>query len=89
MGKVNPNKRPASEADVRRAYKDGLREGFKLSLDLTLHALVCDMEISDEDLDKFNHYFNALLRSYNDGTLKRKEIVQNMMDEKGMEVIEI
>lgn len=89
MGKVNPHRRPASQADVDKALRRGMREGFKLSLDFTLHALMCDMEVDEEFLDKFNHYFNALLRSFNNGTLKKNEVVQNMLEERDLEVYEI
>ena len=89
MGKVNPNRRPASQADVDKALRRGMREGFKLSLDFTLHALMCDMEMDDEFLERFNHYFNALLGSFNAKGLKKNDVIQNMLDEKELEVYEV
>ena len=44
MKKVNPRKRPASEADVKRAWEQGINDGVTHSMSIILTVLV----------DKFN-----------------------------------
>ena len=44
MKKVNPRKRPASEADVRRAWETGVNDGVTNAMSIILTVLV----------DKFN-----------------------------------
>ena len=44
MSKVNPRKRPASEADVKRAWENGVNDGVTEAMSILLTVLV----------DKFN-----------------------------------
>lgn len=89
--KTKPSRVPRSQADVDKAYRDGSREGLKLSLDITLHALMCDMECSEEFLEKFNHYYNVGLSGIKAGkkVLTKEDIRRNLLEERNLEVVEV
>lgn len=89
--KKRPSTVPRSEADVQRAYREGAREGLKLGLDITLHALMCDMEQSEEFLERFNHYYNSGLASVKAGkkVLTKEDIRRNLLEERNLEVVEV
>lgn len=87
--KTNPRKVPATQADVDKAYKDGCMEGLRIGLEITLHALMCDMELDEEFLIKFNHYYNVGLDSFTKKYIKRTDLIKNLMYERQLEVVTV
>ena len=85
MKKVNPRKRPKTQADVDKAYDAGMMEGLKLFFDIALLTLA-DLGLNDEGLDAFNKRFNKMVECCLDGEMKPQDIRETLADEKGWEV---
>lgn len=84
--KINPNKKPKTEADVKRAYSDGFQDGMKDIMDLMIYTLGTDMEESDEWLDRFHDRFMKNLECHVHGELTSYDMRTTAYSEKGWEV---
>ena len=82
MKKVNPRRKPASVADMNRAYRDGC----VLTFDLMLFTLATDMEVSPEWLDTFHDRYMAHLRAYKAGYITQKDLRDALKQETGWEL---
>ena len=80
-GKVNPRRKPASFADINRAYRDGC----VLTMDIMLFTLATDMEVSPEWLDKFHARYMAHLQAYKTGYISQQDMRDSLKEETGWE----
>lgn len=87
--KTPPSRIPVNKGEAEKRYRDGLREGVKICLDITLHALMCDMECDEAFLDRFNHYFNVGLDGFGKRYITKDDIRRSLIDERGLEVVEV
>lgn len=76
--KPNPNKVPRTQADVDKAFQDGINTGAELTINLFLYALVDKHNASQEELDVFAKEVNGLAESINEGYLSFAD-VQNVL----------
>jgi len=84
--KTNPNKIPRTAADVLKAYDNGVETGAKMMLDVMVYTLGCDMDMSDEWLDKFHERFMKNMDCHINGELTARDMRQTAYFEKGWEV---
>ena len=87
MKTTNPRRIPKTQADVDRAFDDGMMHGMRLFLDVAILALA-DMGMNDEGLELFNKRFNATLECRLHGELNRRDIHDALKSEKGWEIVE-
>lgn len=84
--KTNPNKIPRSQADVLKAYDQGVDAGAKMLLDVMVYTLGCDMDCSDEWLDHFHERFMKNMDCHINGELSSRDMQSTAYAEKGWEV---
>jgi len=84
--KPNPNKKPQTEADVRRAYGEGYHDGMKDLMDVMVYTLGSECEMSDDWLDFFHARFMKTLDCHLHGELTTYDLRKTMYAEKGWEV---
>lgn len=75
--RVNPRRRPASYADVGKAFN----RGIEATLDIVCWVLKEKMHFSDEQLAEFNRQFNRHLDSINRREISQKDLRDAMSDE--------
>ena len=86
MGKkVNPKRRPMSEADVRKAWSMGADFGMTFCVKGFLYILK-NHGASDEDVHQLNGEFEDLLDSYNRGDITQEDIDSVLQEEFKLEV---
>lgn len=63
MRKVNPNRIPRTQADVDRAYSDGMDFGCEFALNVVLYVLKDKHDAPDEDIMQFRDEFMYVIDS--------------------------
>ena len=84
--KTNPRKIPKSAADVVKAFDNGVETGAKMMLDVMVYTIGCDMDMSDEWLDRFHERFMKNMDCHINGELTTRDMRQTAYFEKGWEV---
>lgn len=80
--KVNPHRRPATQADVKKARDEGIRIACKV----TLFVLRNYFGFGEKRLRRFWGYFEDYAVDIGNGKLKIAEVDAVLMDEYGIEV---
>lgn len=83
--RTNSRKIPKSQADVDRAYEQGVNKGLEMFLDVTLLTFD-DMGLSDEFVEKFNIKFNSNLKQWLSKRISQHDIREALLQEKGWSV---
>ena len=81
--KKNKGRRPSP------GKTNGVLYGMRLSLDATIHALMCDMEMDEDFLERFGHYYNVCLDGMKERYITSSDLRRNMFDERGLEIKEV
>lgn len=83
---INPKRIPRTQSDVDRAYDLGVEAGGKMVLDLMVYTLGCDMDCSDEWLDRFHERFMKNMDCHVHGDLSSHDMRKTAFAEKGWEI---
>lgn len=81
MAKKNPNKIPRTQADVDRAFMDGMAFGIQGGIELFLYVLVDKHNATQEELDTFAGEVNSLCQSVNEGYVTFADIRKMLTEE--------
>lgn len=81
--KVNPKRKPRTEADVRRAYAHGHEKGTERSLVITLYLLQDKYNATDEDLQEFAAAYNKISEEIREGRITEADLRNVMKEEYG------
>lgn len=84
--KPNPNKRPCTEADVKRAKAQATDDALRLSLYITLYVLLDKFGFSDEQLARASQYINRTAQEVSEGRIKWSDIMTVLKDEYNVEL---
>ena len=84
--KTNPLKIPRSQADVDKAYADGVDAGRLDIIDVVVYTIGADMDLPEEFLDRFHDRFIKNLDCHINGELRTKDLRYALYAEKGWEV---
>ena len=68
---------------------DSVLYGMRLSLDATIHALMCDMDMDEDFLEGFGHYYNVCLEGMKERYITSSDLRRNLFDERGLEIKEV
>lgn len=79
--KKNPNKIPRTQADVDRAYWDGVNDGLDGGIQMMLYVLVDKHDATQEELDTFGAEVNSLAESINEGYASFADIRRVLSEE--------
>ena len=79
--KVNPNRRPMSEADVRKAWSQGADFGMNFCLKVFLFILKDKHEASDKDILQLDAEFGQVIDAYNRGDIKQEDLDSVLIEE--------
>lgn len=79
--KPNPNKIPRTQADVDRAFMDGMAFGIEGGIEMFLYVLVDKHNASQEELDTFGAEVNSLAESINQGYASFADIRRVLSEE--------
>lgn len=85
--KINPRKRPASYADVMRAYQEGFDKGITGALSIMLYTLQDKFAADESQLQEFADAFNYTLDSLNRGFITQKDLEAVLKDEYGTTIV--
>lgn len=86
MKKTNPRNRPATQADVKRAWGEGFEAGVALHLDVMIFTLGTDFSLPDVWLEKFHERYMAHMDSYAKGYLTQEDMRKTTLAEKNWQV---
>lgn len=84
--KTNPRDIPRTEADVRRARRQGQEEGTKRSVYIMLYVLADKLGFRDEQAAKTWMLFKRAVDEVNEGKLKWQDIERTLKDEYGYDI---
>lgn len=74
----NPRKIPRTQADVDRAYKDGMNAGIQVLLTMATYALKDKCGADDELIRRFSHAVTDVCDSMNRGYVSYADIVKDL-----------
>lgn len=80
-GKVNPRRRPVSQADVEKAKKEGTRAAMRQLLYLMLYILIDKHDAPMEDIQQLAQEVNYYSESISEGRVTWKDIERVVRDE--------
>ena len=83
--KVNPRRRPATQADVKAALVEGIDLGVKQAIKMCLYILVDKHNAPPEDVRQLNEELAWLANAINDGRISWS-FVDAVLDENHLEV---
>lgn len=83
--RTNSRKIPKSQADVDRAYEQGVNDGMLMFLNIALLTFN-DIGCEDEFLERFNKKFNSNLESHVKRFINERDITDTLKSEKGWEI---
>ena len=86
MKKVNPRRRPATAADVQKAYDLGKSEAIELALSVSCLSLMDIFSPTDEQMQAFNRKYQQNVSAIVDGTIKYQDVLDTLKDEYDLEV---
>ena len=81
MRKVNPNRIPRTQADVDRAYSDGMDFGCEFALNVVLYVLKDKHDAPDEDIMQFRDEFMYVIDSVAKKYLSYPDIQKALSDD--------
>lgn len=81
MKKVNPRKKPVSQADINKAKKQAMEDSMRHLLYLILYILIEKHEAPREDIHKLASEVNYYADSITQGYLNWKDIERVVVDE--------
>ena len=85
--KVNPRKKPATAADLKKAADVGFNNGICGALTIMLYTLKDKFGTTDEELKEFADAFNYTLDSINKGYVKLKDLQKVISEEYGIDIV--
>lgn len=85
MKKTNPRNRPATRADVDRAFKQGQDQGIKLAIVIFLSVLLDKFNGADYIKDVWDAC-NKLSEEIAEGRVNLHDLMDVMIDEYGIEL---
>ena len=85
--KVNPKRRPATGADVKRAKDAGMNFGVEFGINCVLHILLDKHGAPEEDIMQLRDEFMYLMDSIAKGYVTYADIRQSLKRENNMEVV--
>ena len=83
--KVNPRRRPATQADVKAALVEGIDLGVKQAIKMCLYILVDKHNAPPEDVRQLNAELHWLGNAINEGRISWS-FVDKVLDENNLEV---
>lgn len=84
--KVNPRRRPATVADVQKAYDLGKSEAIEFALAVSCLSLMDIFSPTDEQMQAFNRKYQQNVSAIVDGTIKYQDVLDTLKDEYDLEV---
>lgn len=78
--KTNPRKIPRTQADVDRAYEDGITDGLKRGIDLMLYVLIDKHDAPMEDLQQLAGELNHAAQCVAEGYISWSDIRQMLKE---------
>lgn len=79
--KTNPRDIPRTEADVRRARREGHGEGVAFSVTIMMYVLADKFGFTDEQIARVNQWYNLNAHAIADGDIKFQDITAVLRDE--------
>ena len=86
MTKTNPRRVPATQADVKRAYQDGVTEGIERGLRLFLFTLIDKHDAPMENVRQLVEEINYTAESVSQGYIKWADIAHVLQEEYCVEI---
>lgn len=85
--KVNPRRRPASEADVKKAMESGYVFGFQYTVTLAMYVLKEKHDAPDADIQQFFREMEIEVEDIAKGFSNYVDVKNYVRDELGIEVL--
>ena len=84
--KINPRRRPLTEADIKRAKGSAMSEAMKRTIYLMIYILLDKHEASKEDLKQFAEEINYYADSIREGRITWKDLEHVVREEYEIEL---
>ena len=82
--KTNPNRKPATQADVNKAYERGLREGLDRAAAFFLSVMRDRFDATPEECDQIWQAINERAESINKRYAKLQDFEKALLEEDGI-----
>lgn len=82
--KTNPNRKPATQADVNKAYERGLKEGLNRAAAFFLSVMRDRFDASPEECDRIWQAINERAESINERYARLQDFEKALLDEDGI-----
>lgn len=84
--KINPRRKPATEEDVNRAWKEGAIEGLRLMEAIVMRVMID--KFPDQDLTVFWETLTMYTRQWADGKLSAADIRESLKTEDNIHLLD-
>ncbi len=84
--RVNPKRQPRTQADVDKAFSEGMAVGSRSALTIMLYTLHDKFKAGDAELKEFADAFNYTLDSMNRGYITERDLEVVLKEEYGTEI---
>lgn len=81
MPKTNPKRIPRTQADVDKAFMEGLNVGMEISIDIMMSVLLDKHGAKQEELDIYGAEINDLCDSINEGYVNYADIRNTLRED--------
>ena len=81
MPKTNPKRIPRTQADVDKAFMEGLNVGMEISIDIMMTVLLDKHDARQEELDIFSAEINELCDSINKGYVNYADVRNTLRED--------
>lgn len=81
MPKTNPKRIPRTQADVDRAFMDGMNIGMEIAIDMFMTVLLDKHDAKQEDLDVFAAEVNDLCDSIDKGYINYVDLRNTLRED--------
>lgn len=81
MPKTNPKRIPRTQADVDKAFMEGMNVGMEISIDIMMTVLLDKHDAKQEELDIFSSEINELCDSINKGYVNYADVRNTLRED--------
>lgn len=86
MNRINPRRRPATQADVNRAKRDAMQYATTSCYAVFLTVMKDKEGVENEDLKRIFDEINYLADSISKGYVTIEELRETLLEESGIEI---
>ena len=84
--KINPNRKPATAADINRARKEAINYALRAMLAISLTTMCDTFGFGDIRLKRFQEHSEKLVEEINEGRISIDDLIKVLADEHDIKI---